>query len=461
MKIKHYSILCLSLITSLYTWANQTESTNNYAFGAELTLTNPESMFSRVELDKQIYTQTTSPTLDDIRVFNSNGKAVPFTLVDVYDKQQYKQQFDMSIYSIDEDNLVAESNSKMNNYAISMQGQNINISVDKLNNPKDEYSNTYLLQIPDNSKINQPISNLKLSFAGQTGNWQATANVFYSSDLRDWNSVVSNVPVMTLTNNDNQIVSLSDISFQPSPSYKNKNWLITLSSQKPIPILTDVTASSNSASINNTLYPINFSLENADSQTAIYTLPTAMPVKKFSIELHNTGSVLPVSIYYKTNLNDKDWVKLEDRIIRKTANYDDPTSITLNGRLIAAIKLVTINSSFEEAPKLIAYRNKVDLIFNSANNAPFILAWGSAHPKLAALSSSALLSASDSPQSLPLAFIGNSVKLAGNDALVKDNETKSSVFSNWMIWLGLIAGAGVLVLLALKLLKEVKEQNNK
>ncbi|WP_392563007.1 DUF3999 family protein [Orbus sturtevantii] len=456
MKMIRCAVACVSLVLSLNTWANQ-ESTDNYAFGAELRLSNLESMFSRVELDKQVYTQTTSPMLDDIRVFNRNGQTVPFTLINVYDKAENKQQFDMTIYPINKDNLIAETNDSHHNYAISIHGQDINVNIDQLHNSTDKYTATYLLQVPTNSKINQSISNFNLSFVPQAENWQATADVFYSSDFRNWNNVASNVPIMTLTNNENQVLSLIDISFRPYSSYKN--WLITLSSQNPIPALAHVTASSNSAITNNALYPIDVPLAQFDNQTAIYTLPNIMPIKEFSIELYHAGSVLPVSIYYKANLNDQDWTKLEDRIIRKTDNYEEPARIKLNGRLIAALKFVAINSVFDEAPKLIAYRNKVDLIFNSANNAPFILAWGAAQPKTAALPSSALLSARDSEQSLPLAFIGNPVKLAGKDVLIVDKETKSSIFADWIIWVGLIAGAGILVLLAFKLFIEVKKQD--
>lgn len=52
MAIKYYSLLCLSLAMSVNALAEQADSTNNYAYGAELTITNSDSMFSRVELNK-------------------------------------------------------------------------------------------------------------------------------------------------------------------------------------------------------------------------------------------------------------------------------------------------------------------------------------------------------------------------------------------------------------------------
>lgn len=332
------------------------------------------------------------------------------------------------------------------------------VSIDKQNNSRAKYSDTYLLQVPNNVALNNPINNLKLSFSEQPENWQATADIAYSSDLRYWYNVVDNVPVMALTNSDKQNLTLTDFSLQTNSYYKSKNWLITLYSQNPIPTLTNVVASANNTSINNALFAIDFSLVSSDGQTAIYSLPTPMPIKEFGIALANTRSILPVSIYYNASSNNNNWQKLEDRIIRRTTYDDPPTLISLNNRLVSQLKLVTINSSFENTPNIVAYRNKVDLVFNSANNGPFILAWGSAQPKAAALLPSELLSDNDNNSSIPSAIIGNSVTLQGDKALNIDQPIEPKGVPQWIIWLGLIIGAGVLVLMACKLFKEIKKQ---
>ncbi|GAA5111164.1 DUF3999 domain-containing protein [Orbus sasakiae] len=458
MIAKHFSVICLSLMVSFNALSVQTDSTDKYAYGAELYVTDNESMFSRVELDGNIYTQTVSPLLDDVRVFNRNGQTVPFSLIEVYDKQQSKQQFNMVMYPVSQTNEPAR-NSQQGDYAVSIQGQNVNIKVDKLSDSLAKYSTTYLLQLPKDSNVVNPISNLKLTFEEQAENWQAVADISYSTNLKYWEDVTTNVPIMVLNNNQDQVLKLTDISFQPYSYYKNVTWLITLYSQKKIPKLTGVTASANNTLLSNALHPIDFTLTSSDGQNAIYTLPIAIPVKELGIALYQSRSVLPVSIFYKASSKDEQWIKLEDRIIRQT-NYDDEqTRIAVNQRLISQLKIVSLNSNFDEAPKVIAYRNKVDLVFNSANNAPFILAWGSATAKPAALSSSALLSANDSISSLPLAYIGDPVKLAGDKALHDDGNVQSSGIANWIIWLGLIIGAGLLVILALKLLKEIKKNS--
>lgn len=457
MKMRHYLILLLSLILSFNAVSDQTESTNDYAYGVELTLTDSESMFSQVELDEKVYTQTISPQLDDVRVFNRNGQTVPFALVNVYDKQKTKQEVNMIIYPINQNNAQLDKRSGKHNYEISIQGKNINISLDQATSNKGKYVATYLLQMPNDSSIDNPISTLQLSFKKQQGSWQVATDVAHSSDLKYWSSVVTNVPLMKLVNNDNQTLTLNDISFPSYSYYKSKNWLITLYSQHPIPDITKVVALSESSSINNSLYPIEFSLVSENRHSATYTLPTALPIKELTAELYDNLSVLPVSIYYKASAHDENWLKLEDRIIRRTYDYDESTRILVEPYLIQQIKLETINSSFAQAPKITAYRNRVNLIFNSANNAPFILAWGSAQAKAAALPESALLSKNDTISDIPKAYLDEPVKLAGEKALTAD-ANQSSSFPRWIIWLSLIIGAGVLVLLALKLVKDIKKQ---
>lgn len=453
MVIKHYLILSLSLIMSFSASSADIESTNDYAYGAKLELSDNRVMFSRVELNQSVYTQTLSPTLDDIRVFNRNGRSVPFALVNVDDNLPTKQEMEMLIYEINQDKLTTEDGEKQNNYSLSIQGQNVNLSIDKPTDKRDKYIATYLLQIPEDKKISNPIINIHLSFTEQTDNWQAVANVSNSTNLKYWNNVSNNISIMSLKSNDNHVLTSTDIQFQTNNFYQQNNWLITLYSQNPIPKLLNATATL-SAQTSFTLYPIPFSLVSSDDQSAIYQVTTSIPVKELSIKLLTARSVLPVSIYYKTTNNDKNWRKLDDYII-KTGIYDEPTQITLNNRLINQIKLVPINSSIENPPEIKAFRHKVDLVFNSANNAPFILAWGSSNAKAAKLKISDLLPNEDISQ-LPLAYISDSVKLAGSTALEATTESKS--FPNWVIWIGLMAGVGLLTLLAYQLLKEMKKQ---
>lgn len=458
MKISNYVTLCLSLLISFTALSAPSESTHDYAFGAQLNLTDQDSMFSRVELNSEVYTQTKSPTLDDVRVFNRNGQVVPFALLDVYSKKQHNQQLAMQLYPLNADNRI-DNNTASNHYAISIQGKNVNIVLDDENNAQQQYQYSYLLQIADDIKIERPLTNFKLTFADQPQNWQASATVLYSSDFKYWNQAVSNVPIMALTNSDNSKLTLMDINFPSYARHKSRIWLITISSANPLPELINVTALSKDTQVNNAFYAINLTLQSSDQQNAIYTLPASIPLNELTIELNSLRSVLPVNIFYKTNAADQNWLKLEDRILRKIDDYDLPTHINLDNRHVAAIKITTINSSFEQAPTLIAYRNKVDLVFNSANNAPFILAWGSANPKSAALPTTSLLSANDSIDSLPLAFIGSPVKLAGEQALISHDAPASASLPKWLIWLGLVFGAGVLVVLALKLFKEIKKQD--
>lgn len=66
--------------------------------------------------------------MDDIRVFNRNGQTVPFSLINIYDTQQNNQQFDLAIYAINHHDMVKNDNKNSDNYSVSIQGKNVNVS---------------------------------------------------------------------------------------------------------------------------------------------------------------------------------------------------------------------------------------------------------------------------------------------------------------------------------------------
>lgn len=455
------AFLCMLLLIS--TASQATETSLDYAYGAKINLIDDSSMYYRIDLTKDVYTQTISSQLNDVRVFNQKGQPVPFSLVNVYQQNDQSETFPATIYSLDESRKVnpdASSEQDLERYNININSKDVQINLDKTIN-KDGNSSTYLLQIPDNIELKQAINNLSINFDATTNqNWQATANLMCSNDLKDWQLVVDNVPLMSLTdNNNNQSLKLNTIDI---PSYYNNRaryWIIVLKAkQKPVPNIKTVEFTTKNNRSQVALFPIDFKLTDSTDIEAIYDLPSAQPVKELSIQLANTRSVLPLSIYFKTSRDNTAWRKLNDYIIRRVDEGDEPQRITLHseGLNIKQLQIKAINASFDEAPKITAFRDRMSIIFNSSNNGPFVLAWGSIKATSASLSEQELLSNSQSAIDLPQAYIGEKVELAGEKALTQINDD-SSYFPKWIIWVCLIAGAVFLIILALKLINEIKK----
>ncbi|WP_294614786.1 DUF3999 family protein [uncultured Gilliamella sp.] len=453
----------LLLISGL---SHATETTLDYAYGATIKLTDEASMYNRIDLTNDVYTQTVSSYLDDVRVFNQKGQPVPYSLVNIYQQNNESQTFPATIYSLDNSRKINSddsSNQDLERYNININSKDIQINLDKTTD-KDSNSATYLLQIPDNIKLEKSITSLSIDFDTTiTQNWQATARLMCSYDLKNWRSVMDNIPIMSLTdNNNNQSLKLNTIDIPPQYNFKAHYWIIVLTAkQNAIPNFKTVEFTSKNNRTEVALFPIDSVLTSSNHQEATYILPSPQPVKELSIQLASTRSVLPLSMYYKTSDDDKIWHKLSDYIIRRVNSDDQPQRIKLDyaNLNVQQLQIRAINASFDEAPKITAYRDRMSIIFNSSNNGPFILAWGSIKATSASLTEQALLSNVQSAIDLPQAYLGDRVELAGESALIQTT-TEPSHFPKWIIWICLIAGAAFLIILALKLIKEIKKINN-
>ena len=450
-----------------------TDQTNQYAYGAMIEISDNTSMYNRIDLTSEVYTQALSNTLDDVRVFNHKGQLVPFALVNVYQQYDKNDTFPVTVYTLDntqqshkndDNDIKKEEQNKLSieQYSININNKNVQIYLDNPNK-QEGYNATYLLQIPNEIKLEQPFSRLSIDFdTSQNLNWQATAKLLYSNDLKKWQTAINDIPIMSLIdNNNNQSLNVNTIDLPSGINFKSNYWILQLKSDKQlVPSIKGVEFTSRKEMPTKALYPINFDLISFNEQEAIYQLPTSLPIKELSIKLQNDRTVLPASIYYKISDNDKTWHKLDDYIFRRI-NDDQGQSIKINNSVlnIKQLKIKAINASLNDAPFVTAYRYRMSIIFNSANNGPFILAWGSANAKPASLSEKALLADSISSQNVPEAYLGDNVKL-GNKKVLSETDnisTKSPILPKLLIWGILIAGSIFLMFLALKLLKEMKK----
>ena len=450
-----------------------TDQTNQYAYGAMIEINDNTSMYNRIDLTSEVYTQALSNTLDDVRVFNHKGQLVPFALVNVYQQYDKNDTFPVTVYTLDntqqshkndDNDTKKEEQNKLSieQYSININNKNVQIYLDNPNK-QEGYNATYLLQIPNEIKLEQPFSRLSIDFdTSKNLNWQATANLLYSNDLKKWQTAINDIPIMSLIdNNNNQSLNVNTIDLPSGINFKSNYWILQLKSDKQlVPSIKGVEFTSRKEMPTKALYPINFDLISFNEQEAIYQLPTSLPIKELSIKLQNDRTVLPASIYYKISDNDKTWHKLDDYIFRRI-NDDQGQSIKINNSVlnIKQLKIKAINASLNDAPFVTAYRYRMSIIFNSANNGPFILAWGSANAKPASLSEKALLADSISSQNVPEAYLGDNVKL-GNKKVLSETDnisTKSPILPKLLIWGILIAGSIFLMFLALKLLKEMKK----
>lgn len=424
----------------------------DYAYGAELIPSDNTSMFSQFTLTPPIYLQSVTANLDDVSVFNQAGEPVPFAFAYEEEDEPTEQSFKMIIYPLHSENQTDQAD----NYALSINGHDIQINMSQYRQPnKAKYQTSYLVQLPNNSRVKQPLANLKLQLTAALTQWQASAAVYTSDDLKNWHVASLDSPLMALIATDkNSTLILNEIPLPPH--YTFKNWLITLSSQQPLPELSAVTATTQPQHQQQTIQLPFDSNNQADSNGYItYTLATPQRLNALSIEPSQIKSVLPISLYYKASDQDSEWHKLTDQILRRNDQISTPTAITLpqSGQLIQQLQIRPLNSPINQVLSVYGYRDRLSIIFNSANHGPFILAWGSARSITTRLNVDQLLGSDAERNQISAAYLGEPVVLGGDKALQQVEQ--SSGIPHWLIWLALVIGAIILVLLGYKLIKEV------
>ena len=104
----------------------QTESPRDYAFGRSLETSVP-SQWYRVLLPLAVYEQSTSPNLDDVRVFNQSGEPVPFSLVTATRPQVVAQSTVLRLFPLDASPLAAAPDAGDSNKILLRSGNGVEI----------------------------------------------------------------------------------------------------------------------------------------------------------------------------------------------------------------------------------------------------------------------------------------------------------------------------------------------
>ncbi|MDR1614265.1 MAG: DUF3999 domain-containing protein [Campylobacteraceae bacterium] len=415
-----YKMLLSALFLGSFALA---QSSHDYAYGFELDVEDG-SAFSRVSLPDEVYLHSLSPSLDDVAIFNKNDRLAAFSFIDMEETEYIIQEIPVILYFVS----------------------------DKMSNTTDGSAvYTYTYMIKPSNMTNYPTL-FKLEWESSTYNWEAKAKVKVQSTDGYYQSTSSALLAELRDVSDGNILKLDEIALDDSNYYDEdeiESWHLTITSEVKIPKIKSIKAYAEEQFINRSLVALDAKYEDSanSTDTAVYKLPSVQPVESIYIDLVQYDLILPLTIFYRSD-NKSDWIKLDGRIVNEEAD------IKFSKIILAKEFMLKTNGSFSDIPQVTARRKKVDIVFNSANSASFILAYGSFGAKALDLPSSEFLKDTDLDY-IPDAIIGNPVKLGGEKAFEVKAEEKSGI-PKWAIWIALVFGVGFLIFLAYKLSKEMK-----
>ncbi|MDR2635579.1 MAG: DUF3999 domain-containing protein [Campylobacteraceae bacterium] len=412
-----YKILLSAILLGSFLAA---QSSYDYAYGFELEV-EEGSALSRVVIPDEVYLHSLSPSLEDVAIFNKNDQVVAFSFVDTEKREDITHEIPVTLYFIGS----------------------------KFGNRTNTYTYTYFIELSDKTDERPSLSKFKLGWESADYNWEARADV--DLEFTDGYSDTSAARDALLADlkdvSDKSSLKSDEIALDYYTYYGDeiRGWQLVITSETQIPNITSVKAYKKEQFVDEPLVKLHSKPQKNADKSIAYEFPSAQPVEAISIDLGQSNLILPVSIFYKSG--DR-WIKLDGRVINEEAYIKLPQTV------VAKEFLLKTNGDFDAMPYFAVHRKKTDIIFNSANNAPFILAYGSFGAKALDLGESAFLKGTKT-EYIPTAYVGDAVKL-NNKALEAAAETKGGV-PKWVIWAALVLGVIFLIFLAYKLSKELKE----
>lgn len=436
----------------------QTESPRDYAFGRSLETSVP-SQWYRVLLPLAVYEQSTSPNLDDVRVFNQSGEPVPFSLVTATRPQVVAQSTALRLFPLDASPLAAAPDAGDSNKILLRSGNGVEIVLE--GQKAAVAGQHYLLTLPEQATGEMAISQLQLLWNPPQTSWQGTASVYYSEDLKRWYTLREDMPLLDVVSDQDRL-KLDRIDTDTVLSTDaNRYLMVVLNTQSQGMTLTGVNAISAPAQMAPEAIDLEGEGEQLSTSEAQWHWAHPQPLSAVSFLLNGDG-VLPVEIAWRSTEKDT-WHPLKKEVLYRLEGKTS-APVSLNGERIQAVKITTLNARLPEyLPNVIGHRDRVDLVFNAQGKAPYVLAWGNGAAKPANLEPDMLIPAdlrkTYDMANLPQADIVDDVALGGEARLTATSAgEQESRMNALLVWSVLIVGVILLALMAWRIWRETQRK---
>ncbi|ALB61884.1 FIG00553674: hypothetical protein [Cronobacter condimenti 1330] len=433
--------------------SSRAESPQDYARGAELAVEGASPWY-RLPLPAMVYEESAWPDLRDLRVFNSQGASLPFALETTTPPAPAPQRAPLTVYKLNAQPLKPDSaNSQPAVLLTSPSGVQIRME----NPPEATLSDSWLIPLGEGNEA-RALTQLRLAWPAQAHGWQARIDVFSSETMRDWQTEITDAPLMDLTSGDQRLLQ-DKVDFRDGLMLSGAKYLLIVVKNASAPL--DFTAATGQWQAPHP-QPLRMSLtalaERESDNSAVYHWPRPQPFDALTLRPSKENAVVPVEIEYRSGENMA-WKPLVRTVLYRLPDRPAVT-LALQGELISALRVRAINQRIGEVfPEVTGERDEKTLVFNAQGSGPFLLAWGNGAAAPQALAINTLVPGQRNLETLPYAQAVKMVALGGEARLTaKDAGVQRNQFYTWLIWAVLVAGAAGLMLLAWRLWREIRSE---
>jgi hypothetical protein len=447
-----------------------------YSHVTPITVSGKQSVV-QLRLPREVYLNSRSPDLNDLRLFDANGAALPFALIgQAQERHETKLALPTAIFPVFSEARGGRALPGSLEVRTSADGSVLSVTARQdAHAPRQPETVSSLIldlrppQSRDNAMSGTPVIGLTLSLPPDLRNYSARIAIDASDDLQQW-AELGEGTVSWLVNNSGASVRKDKIAFSPTGArYARISWL----DGSPVQFA-GITADHAQQTVAGLqmetliLQPAPGSVEH----DLAYRSPIAIPVQALGLEMAAENVVLPVVIGTYVELPGK---SLGQRTVRDFQPIASTTFFQLkqNGerRVSRDIALqpthlgqwvLRFQGPLPEKPRLRVGWEASTLVFVAGGKGPYTLAYGrdKARPAQVDIGQVAPGFSGHELASLERAIPGTAVQQ--NEVAAIDNAASTPAGAAHdrmlLLWALLLAGVAVLAIMAWRLMTQMKRE---
>lgn len=430
------------------------DAPQDYAWGAALDLPETASWY-RVDLPLDVYAVSTWPDLRDVRIFNHDGERVPFTLETQKTSVVEPKPLPLRVFPLDTSPVETASEGQSVVRLHSASGVDIRIEGETAKT----VGQSYLLALPETMPESFTLAQLKLVWNAPVKNWQGKVSLFYSSNMRDWDLLQQDAPVMELSSGNDRL-KLDQINVNQSMSSDGVRYLLMVFDAPQLPVtITQVNATLGSEPTSLEQVQMVAEGQRVSATEAQYQWRQPQPFSALSVTLDQEG-VLPVEMSWRSAAGEP-WQPLSKTVLWQL-NGQSSAALPMPEQLVQAVRMTTLDARLPASlPQVNGSRDRQSVLFNAQGRGPFVLAWGNKAAQPAAVTLDQLiplalrkqidLSAIPQVQVLARATLGGEARLTATSPA-----ERQEMWKTLLVWGVLLLGGAALAWMALRIWREAK-----
>lgn len=451
-----YGLLLSTLLCAPAGAAELPEKPQDYARGMMLDVPQPASWY-RVDLPQAVYAHSAWPDLRDVRVFNQDGERVPFTLETQRTDAAAAKAVPLRVFPLD---ATPVSGAPQEENVVRLQapsGVEIRIESDAAK----PVGKSYLLVLPPDLPNAFRLGEIQLGWQESDRNWRSNVSVLMSHDMRSWDTLQDDAPVMALASGSDKL-KIDRIQLPEMQLPEESRYLLLVFDTPNLPVtLTEATAMAGREPAPLEKVEMAGNGRQISPTEAQYQWPQPQPFGALSVGF-NDDVVLPAEIAIRRTATSP-WQPLTKTVLWQR-NGQRSAPVALAGETVQAVRITTLDARLPDTlPELSGSRDRLALVFNAQGKGPFMLAWGNKAAQPAAVTQDTLIPPELRKQlgseSIAVALPGEKVTLGGEARMTATSVAEQQgMWKTLLVWGVLVLGVAVLAWMAIRIWREAQNR---